>query len=162
LNILELRINKPQKRTLKRNMLKEIRLTASEKPEDPDKSKTTGEHSNKKLPQETFDSKKAKKDLIYVDNVLSAIYACERNILSILRGRDLNFKQTDQLMENQIKNIESSDRLSKDLHSSIPRLFATGTGAAGTVFVGYLLSFFNVNIPDTVLYAAAVVGAGLF
>jgi len=103
------------------------------------------------------------KDLDYVDNIVFAIDACERNLLTIIRGRNQNFEQTDSLMKTQIANIESSARLTKDLHSAVPRLFATGGGAGGTVLVNFILqSVFNYQIPDLVLASAAGIVASAF
>jgi hypothetical protein len=106
--------------------------------------------------------KKAEQDLRYIENILATIDSCERNLVSIIRGRNLNFKQSDELMDAQLQNIASADRLSADLHSAVPRAFASGSGsAAGTVLFSYLLSFLKINVPSTVLYAAAVVFAGV-
>lgn len=100
-------------------------------------------------------------DRLYVDSVLAAIDSCERTLLTIIRGRNQNFKETDRLMDTQIKNAEASSRVMLNFHSALPRVFATGGGAAGTVLVKFFLdSVFKIEIPDEVLYSAAVVAAG--
>lgn len=102
-----------------------------------------------------------KQDKLYLDNVLAAIDSCERTLLTIIRGRNLNFNETDRLMETEKENIEASSRMMLNLHSALPRVFATGGGAAGTVLVKFILtSVFKIEIPDEVLYSAAVVAAG--
>lgn len=99
--------------------------------------------------------------LNYINNIEAALSSCERNLRSIIRGRDQNFEQADSLMKTQIANIESSARLTKDLQSSIPRLFATGGGASGTIVVNYILqSVFHYTVPVEVLAAGAVIVAG--
>jgi hypothetical protein len=107
--------------------------------------------------------KKKAVNLKYLDNINAAISASERNLHTIVKGRDQNFEQTDSLMKTQIANIESSARLSKDLHSSIPRLFATGGGASGTVLVGYISQqALGYTIPVEATAAAAAIVAGAF
>ncbi|MCL4436295.1 MAG: hypothetical protein M1503_02885 [Thaumarchaeota archaeon] len=105
-------------------------------------------------------NREAEKDKVYVDNVVAAIYASLRSLQIIYKGRDQNFKEVDEVMDTQIKNIQSYERTARDLQSSLPRLFATGGGAAGTVLVGYIFGIMNINIPEGVIYSAAVLAAG--
>lgn len=102
-----------------------------------------------------------KEDRLYIDNVRAAIDSCERNLLVILRGRNKNFDETDKIMNTQLDNIRSSSRVMLEFHSGLPRLFAIGEGAAGTVLVGWILSWFKIVIPPEVLFAAATIFAGL-
>jgi len=106
----------------------------------------------------------ANKDLSYTENVLSAIAACNRNIVSLISNRNQNFQQTDSLMASEIANIESSARLTANLQSLLPRLFATGGGASGTIVVNYILqSAIGYTIPVEVLAAVAtIVAAGFY
>ncbi len=100
-------------------------------------------------------------DRLYLDNVLAAIDSCERTLLTIIRGRNQNFDETNRLMEKQIKNAEASSTVMLNFQSALPRIFATGGGAAGTVLVKFILnSMFKIEIPDEVLYSAAVIAAG--
>lgn len=128
-----------------------------------DKIRNRLEEIKRTVYEETKENKeKERADRLHVDNVLAAIDSCERTLLTVIRGRNLNFKETDRLMETQIKNIESSSRVMLNLHSVLPRIFATGGGAAGTVLVKFILnSLFKIEIPDEVLYSAAVVAAGV-
>lgn len=104
----------------------------------------------------------AQKNKVFFESVNAAINSCERTLLTIIRGRNLNFKEADALMATQKANIESSERVMLNLQSALPRLFATGGGAAGTVVAKYALeSIFNVEIPDEVLYSFAVIVAGI-
>ncbi len=105
--------------------------------------------------------KDANKDLTYIENVISAITACNRNLLTIVRGRNQNFEQTDRLMASQIANIESSARLTANLQSVLPRAFATGGGASGTIVVNYILDLtIHYTLPVEVLAAVATIAAG--
>jgi hypothetical protein len=102
-------------------------------------------------------------DRLYLDNVMAAIDSCERTLLTIIRGRNQNFRETDKLMDANIKNAEASSTVMLSFQSALPRVFATGGGAAGTVLAKFILSsIFNIEIPDEVLYSAAVVVAGAF
>lgn len=107
--------------------------------------------------QDTYD------DLRYFDNISAALDASERTIHTIVKGRDQNFEQTDSLMKTQIANIESSARLTADLHSAIPRLFVSGSGAVAPILINYILQMtINYTIPIEVLAAAATIAAGAF
>ena len=102
-----------------------------------------------------------KRDRLYLDNVLAAMDSCERTLLTIIRGRNQNFDETDRLMEAEKKNAEAASRVMLNLQSALPRAFATGGGAFGTVLVRFVLnSMFKIEIPDEVLASAAVVAAG--
>jgi len=116
-----------------------------------------------KLTEAKAELKAAQDRLSYVVNVDAALSSCERNLRSIINGRNLSYAQTDELMKTQIANIESSQRLTANLQSALPRFFATGTGAGGVVFVNYIFeSLFKYTIPGEVLAAAAVVVAAAF
>lgn len=101
--------------------------------------------------------------LIYMENIIATLSSCERNLRSIVKGRDVNFAQADSLMKTQIANIESSARLTANLQSALPRLFATGGGASGTILVNYILqAAFHYTIPVEVLAAGATIVAAAF
>lgn len=106
-------------------------------------------------------SEREKADRRYLDNVLAAMDSCERTLLTIIRGRNLNFNETDRLMETEKKNAEAASRVMLNFQSALPRAFATGGGAAGMVIVNFILEMFKIEIPDIVIASAAVVAAGV-
>ncbi|MCW4006079.1 MAG: hypothetical protein NWF04_05740 [Candidatus Bathyarchaeota archaeon] len=102
----------------------------------------------------------SRKDLAYVDNVRASLDATEKNLITIFNGRNLNFDQTKEIMKTQIENINSSARAMANFHSALPRLFATGSGAAGTVLVSYILeTFFGYQVPELVIASTAALVA---
>jgi len=153
-----------------RNRL-EMQLSQREKACSEAKENLKGKNSNdpqyaelaSKLSDAEAELAAAQNRLFYMTNVEAALSSCERNLRSIINGRNLSYAQTDDLMKTQMANIESSQRLTANLQSALPRFFATGTGASGAILVNYVLEgLFNYTIPGEVLAAGAVVVAAAF
>lgn len=149
-----------------RNRL-ETQLAQREKERDEAKENlrknSTDADLKNKLDEATAELKAAQVRQCYMINVDAALSSCERNLRSIINGRNLSYSQTDDLMKTQIANIESSQRLTANLQSALPRFFATGTGAGGVILVNYILEgLFNYTVPAEVLAAAAIVVAAAF
>ena len=96
------------------------------------------------------------KDLRYFEAIEAAINSCVRNLLTITRGRNKNFEETDELLKSQIESINSLTNLSANLQSGLGRLASMTFGGATT---GAIIAYFSPNLPTWVL-PLSVAGIG--
>ena len=96
------------------------------------------------------------KDLRYFEAIEAAINSCVRNLLTITRGRNKNFEETDELLKSHIESINSLSNLSMSLQSGLGRLTSMTFGGATT---GAIIAYFSPGLPPWVL-PLSVAGVG--
>lgn len=79
-------------------------------------------------------------DIKYVDNLYVAIYACLRGLVTIINGRNLNYKEIDELRDKQRELIKSLSTFTINTQTLLPRLIGPGAiTLAGGLTISELL-----------------------
>lgn len=90
---------------------------------------------------------------LYVDWVCAAIDATYRDLVTIINGRNLNFKDVEQLRNTEIENIKYYSQFTTNLQSSIPRI-------SGMTVGGVILSLPTKLLPNLDEYFLPLLAIG--
>lgn len=86
-------------------------------------------------------------ELRYIEEASAYMDAAFRNVVTIIRGRDINFKEAEKLHDNHQKIIDQYENFSLDLQSTIPRL--SGMAIGGVSVAAILNQVMPVFIKNT-------------
>jgi hypothetical protein len=98
----------------------------------------------------------------YVLAALGLIRSTERTLQIILEGRNLNFKEENELRENSQKNILYFSQFSSHLQSILPRLGSMAVvGSAGSITVAQVFEKALAGLPSYVFPLVVTLAVGI-
>jgi uncharacterized repeat protein (TIGR01451 family) len=137
-----------------------IQVAASSKPDEKDiitinttKAEQLIESIGKTFPLGSAEEK-------YSHESAAAIRATVRNLATIYRGRDLNFKENDALRDVYMTSIKDGISIGtslKDFAKTLPSLVISGGSAL--IFLMISITFFNVQVASGTVFVFSIIAA---